>query len=85
MASNAPALGVALALYGAAFGLLDVAMNVQAVAVVRRLGRPIMPWFHAAFSLGGLAGATTGALAAELGLSPPPISCWWARRPPLCC
>jgi predicted MFS family arabinose efflux permease len=69
LAPNAPALGVALAIYGGAFGLLDVAMNVQAVAVVRRVGRPIMPWFHAAFSLGGLAGATTGALAAELGLS----------------
>jgi Major Facilitator Superfamily len=70
LAASAPALGLALAAYGAAFGLLDVAMNVQAVAVVRRVGRPIMPWFHAAFSLGGLAGAATGALAAEVGLSP---------------
>ena len=69
LAPNARTLGVALAVYGGAFGLLDVAMNVQAVAVVRRVGRPIMPWFHAAFSLGGLAGAATGALAAEIGLS----------------
>jgi fucose permease len=29
-----------------------------------------MPWFHAAFSVGGLAGAGTGALAAQVGLSP---------------
>lgn len=70
LAPNALALGAALAVYGGAFGLLDVAMNVQAVAVVRRVGRPIMPWFHAAFSLGGLAGAATGAVAAEIGLSP---------------
>jgi MFS family permease len=69
LAPNARTLGVALAVYGGAFGLLDVAMNVQAVAVVRRVGRPIMPWFHAAFSLGGLAGAATGALAAGIGLS----------------
>jgi hypothetical protein len=70
LAASAPVLGLALAAYGAAFGLLDVAMNVQAVAVVRRVRRPIMPWFHAAFSVGGLAGAGTGALAAEVGLSP---------------
>jgi MFS family permease len=62
-------LGLTLALYGAAFGMLDVAMNVQAVAVVRRLDRPVMPWFHAAFSLGGLVGALTGGTAAGLELS----------------
>jgi MFS family permease len=70
LAPSAPALGAGLALYGGSFGLMDVAMNVQAVAVIRRLERPIMPWFHAAFSLGGLAGAGTGALAAQVGLSP---------------
>jgi predicted MFS family arabinose efflux permease len=70
LASSAPTLGLTLAVYGGAFGLLDVAMNVQAVAVVRQVRRPIMPWFHAAFSLGGLVGAGTGALAAGTGLSP---------------
>jgi hypothetical protein len=70
LAANAAGLGLALVIYGGAFGLLDVAMNVQAVGVVRQVGRPIMPWFHAAFSVGGLAGAGTGALAAEVGLSP---------------
>jgi len=69
LAPNAAVLGGLLAVYGAAFGLLDVSMNVQAVAVVRRVGRPIMPWFHAAFSLGGLAGAVTGGLAAGFDLS----------------
>jgi MFS family permease len=68
--SSALALGLALAAYGAVFGTLDVAMNVQAVAVVRRLDRPVMPWFHAAFSLGGLMGALLGGGAASVGLTP---------------
>jgi len=68
--SSPLALGLVLAAYGAVFGTLDVAMNVQAVAVVRRLGRPVMPWFHAAFSLGGLIGALLGGAAAGVGLSP---------------
>jgi MFS family permease len=69
-APNVAALTAGLMAYGGAFGVLDVSMNVQAVAVVRRVGRPIMPWFHAAFSFGGLVGAGTGGLAAGLGLSP---------------
>jgi predicted MFS family arabinose efflux permease len=66
------ALGAVLFLYGAVFGVLDVAMNVGAIQVVRLSGRPLMPSFHAAFSLGGLAGAGTGALAAGLGVAPGP-------------
>jgi MFS family permease len=69
-ASSPLSLGLALTAYGAAFGALDVAMNVQAVVLVRRLERPLMPSFHAAFSVGGLAGALLGAGAASLGLSP---------------
>ncbi|MGY1607347.1 MULTISPECIES: MFS transporter [unclassified Geodermatophilus] len=63
-------LGAVLLVYGAVFGVLDVAMNVGAVQVVRQAGRPLMPSFHAAFSLGGLAGAGTGALAAGAGMPP---------------
>jgi MFS family permease len=70
LAPNVVTLGLLLALYGGAFGLLDVAMNVQAVAVVRRVGRPIMPKFHAAFSFGGLLGAATGGLAASADIPP---------------
>ncbi len=70
LAGDAVALGGALLLYGAAFGVLDVAMNVSAVQVVNRSGRPIMPSFHAAFSLGALAGAGTGALAAATRVPP---------------
>lgn len=69
-APNPAALGGLLMLYGASFGVMDVAMNVQAVALVRRTGRPIMPWFHAGFSFGGLIGAATGGLAAAADVAP---------------
>ncbi|UOQ54000.1 MFS transporter [Hymenobacter cellulosivorans] len=52
---------------GAATGLLDVAMNSQAIQVEQQYPRPIMSSFHAAFSLGGMLGAGAGALGAHLG------------------
>ena len=63
-------LGAALVLLGATVGMLDVAMNVAAVTVVRRTGRPIMPVFHAGFSFGALAGSIGAAFAAghDIGL-----------------
>jgi MFS family permease len=70
MVPSVPALGVALLLYGAAGGALDVAMNDQAVLVQRRYGRPIMSSFHALFSVGGLAGAGVGALVLRLSGTP---------------
>jgi MFS family permease len=57
-------LGLALILLGASVGMLDVAMNVAAVTVVRRTERPIMPVFHAGFSFGALAGSVGAAFAA---------------------
>ena len=65
-------LALALAMLGAANGGLDVAMNAQAVAVERGYGRPIMSSFHAAWSFGGLAGATLGGLLASRGVGPLP-------------
>ncbi|WP_127132193.1 MFS transporter [Georgenia sp. SYP-B2076] len=47
----------------------DVAMNIEGGAVERALGRAIMPRFHAGFSLGTVAGAGMGALAAWAGIS----------------
>jgi MFS family permease len=55
-------------LLGAATGLLDVAMNAQAIQVEQLKGKPIMSSFHAAFSLGGMLGAGAGALGARLGM-----------------
>ena len=67
-----PALAPSLALLcaatfvvGAANGAMDVSMNAHASDVERRWGRPIMSSFHAAFSLGGVAGAVLGAQLAQ--------------------
>jgi predicted MFS family arabinose efflux permease len=52
---------VGLALYGAGTGAWDVAMNVAGSRVEQQLGRTVMPRFHAAFSIGTVGGAATGA------------------------
>ncbi|MDP3890706.1 hypothetical protein, partial [Nocardioides sp.] len=59
---------VGLFLYGLGVGVWDVGMNVEGAAVERTLGRSIMPRFHAAFSLGTVAGAGLGALTVGLGV-----------------
>ncbi|MFG2331600.1 MFS transporter [Streptomyces sp. NPDC048604] len=58
------ALGLVLLLFGAAYGGINVAMNSAAVDLVAALRRPVMPGFHAAFSLGGMLGAGLGGLVA---------------------
>jgi MFS family permease len=64
LAGSALALGLLLAVFGAAYGSLNVAMNSVAVDLVAALRRPVMPGFHAAWSFGGLAGAALGGLLA---------------------
>ncbi len=64
LAHSAVTLGLALVVFGAAYGCLNVAMNSVAVDVVAAVRRPVMPGFHAAWSFGGLAGAGLGALLA---------------------
>ncbi|MET9503334.1 MFS transporter [Streptomyces sp. NPDC006622] len=61
---SAVALGAVLFLFGAAYGGINVAFNSAAVDLVAALRRPIMPTFHAAFSLGGMIGAGLGGLIA---------------------
>ncbi|WP_437961200.1 MFS transporter [Sorangium sp. So ce119] len=70
LAPSFAALVAALVLLGMTNGLMDVAMNAQAVEVERRHGRPILASVHGMFSLGGLIGAALGALAAGLAVSP---------------
>ena len=60
LARSAVELGLALAAFGVAYGALNVAMNSVAVDLVAALRRPVMPSFHAAWSFGGLAGASVG-------------------------
>ncbi|MFE7173355.1 MFS transporter [Streptomyces sp. NPDC057616] len=51
-------LGIALAAFGLAVGGLDASMNMLGVSLQRAYGRSIMLSFHAAFSLGGIVGAS---------------------------
>lgn len=46
---------------GLTSGIWDVCQNLEGSIVERGLGRAIMPWFHAAFSAGTVAGALVGA------------------------
>ncbi|MFE6288001.1 MFS transporter [Streptomyces sp. NPDC057877] len=51
-------LGVALAAFGLAVGALDASMNMLGVSLQWSYGRSIMLGFHAAYSLGGIVGAS---------------------------
>ncbi|MEU5027911.1 MFS transporter [Streptomyces milbemycinicus] len=64
LTDSALALGLVLLVFGAGFGGLNVAVNSAAVDLIAALRRPVMPSFHAAFSLGGMAGAALGGLIA---------------------
>jgi MFS family permease len=66
-----PVVAVGLAIYGVGVSIWDVAMNVEGAAVERRLGRTVMPRFHAGFSLGTVGGALLGAAAAAAGFGLP--------------
>jgi MFS family permease len=68
-ARSAVAVGAGLFSYGIGTSAWDVAMNVEGADVERRLGRTVMPRFHAGFSLGTVLGALAGAGAARAGLS----------------
>jgi MFS family permease len=57
-------LGLALAVFGVGYGGLNVSMNSLAVDLVAAIRRPVMPYFHAAWSFGGLFGAGLGGLVA---------------------
>jgi len=62
-----PLLCGAAALVGAGTGAVDVLMNVHAGTIERRRDAPIMSSFHAAYSLGGMAGAVLGGSLAGMG------------------
>jgi MFS family permease len=64
LARSALGLGLGLVVFGIGYGCVNVASNTVAVDVVAVLRRPVMPSFHGAWSLGGLAGAALGGLLA---------------------
>ncbi|MER7840896.1 MFS transporter [Streptomyces sp. NPDC096040] len=55
---NMAELAVALGAFGLAVGALDASMNMLGVSLQRTYGRSIMLSFHAAYSLGGILGAS---------------------------
>jgi len=60
--------GAGLVVYGVGTAVWDAAMNVEGAVVEQRLGRTVMPRYHAGFSLGTVAAAGVAALAAWLHL-----------------
>lgn len=70
LAWNTPVLAAALFAYGAAAGMMDVAMNTEGVAVEAAYSRPVMVGFHALFSFGGMIGSLLGSLAAGYAIQP---------------
>jgi fucose permease len=54
---STPLMAVALVLFGATIGSVDVTMNLQAILVERDSGKAMMSGFHGLFSVGGIAGA----------------------------
>jgi len=61
---NIPTTVVGLGLLGLGNGAVDVMMNVSGATVERRIGRTLMPFMHACFSIGTVLGALAGAGAA---------------------
>jgi hypothetical protein len=68
LAPSFPLLCAVLLLLGAANGALDVSMNGHASTIESAWQAPIMSSFHAAWSAGGLLGATTGAMIQKNGM-----------------
>ncbi|WP_145142634.1 MFS transporter [Roseomonas gilardii] len=64
-------LVLGLVLLGAGNGVMDVSMNTHATVVESGWGAAIMSSFHAAFSLGGLAGAGMAGLLLAAGHAAP--------------
>ncbi|MEU9865372.1 MFS transporter [Streptomyces sp. NPDC047971] len=62
-------VAVALGVFGLAVGALDASMNMLGVSLQRAYGRSIMLGFHAAYSLGGIVGASLAWAGAHWDLS----------------
>lgn len=63
-------MGIALFIFGAAVGTVDVAMNTHGVQVENLAERPIMSSLHGLFSVGGLLGSLGLGFLMRLGLQP---------------
>jgi fucose permease len=63
-----PLAAAGLFVHGIGIGVWDVAMNVEAAEVERRMRRTVMPRFHAAWSVGSFSGAGVGIVVVAAGV-----------------
>ncbi len=69
------AVGAAgLAVYGVGLGMVDASSNMQAVAVEHGLGRPVLPSFHGAWTVGGIVAAGLAVATSDLATWLPALS-----------
>lgn len=61
-------VGAGLLVNGVAFAGGNLPLSLGSADVERRVGRPVLPQFHAAFSIGTVLGSLTGAAAAALAV-----------------
>lgn len=69
VAPTLPVLLAGVAVFGMAFGVLDIAMNAQGSVVERAYARPVMSGMHAGWSVGAMAGGLFGVATAAAGMS----------------
>lgn len=67
---TAPMMALAIFIFGAGIGTIDVAMNSHGIIVQNEYGRPIMSSLHGLFSLGGLFGSLGLGFLIKMGLQP---------------
>ncbi len=70
-AESVPGTAISLFFFGIGIGLWDVSQNIEGADVEHKLGRTIMPQFHAAFSGGAFVGALIGAGLSKIGIGLP--------------
>lgn len=70
LAPNVASFALAVSLFGASHGGMDVTMNAWGAEAERRAGRSYMPVFHAMWSLGAGIGALSGTAAVWAGTEP---------------
>ena len=68
LAPNVAVFAVAVAFYGVTLGVIDAAINMQAVALEHQYARPILPSFHGAWTVGGLLASALTLASADLDL-----------------
>jgi MFS family permease len=69
LAPAEPVFVAGLAAYGLALGSIDATTNMQAVALEHRYGRTILPTFHGAWTLGGIAATLVAIAVSGVGIT----------------